>query len=191
MRKFSGKSGAVTIGASLAILAVAGTGAAKASGLIGTNQIADNAITTTKIKDGAITLVDMRPSALSRLMPAPLAGAYYSVAYYDSGDTNAGAIATVACKAQTDVAISGGIQTLGLQDNALQHNTPVSNSFPGRMDFTTNTPKPGRLDGWIVQFGGNAGQVSDTSPLKTKIWALCVPGASIPVTQTYQESSSS
>src|SRR5262249_33303090 len=29
---------------------------------------------------------------------AALAGAYYSVAYYNVGDTNAGAIATVACK---------------------------------------------------------------------------------------------
>ena len=30
-----------------------------------------------------------------------LQGAYYSVAYYDVGDTNGGAIATVACKAPT------------------------------------------------------------------------------------------
>jgi len=36
-----------------------------------------------------------------------LHGAYYSVAYYDKGDTNGGAIATVACKAQSDTAISG------------------------------------------------------------------------------------
>lgn len=117
-----------------------------------------------------------------------LLGAYYSVAYYDVGDTNAGAIATVACKVPTDVAISGGVQVLGLDATAKDRNTPVSSSFPGRMDWTTNTPKADRLDGWIVQFGGNAGAVSDTAPEKAKVWALCVPGADIPVQQTYLQS---
>ena len=45
------------------------------------------------------------------------------------------------------------------------------------MDWNTNAPKPSRLDGWIVQFGGNAGTTSDKDPEKVKIWALCVPGA--------------
>ena len=125
-----------------------------------------------------------------------LAGAYYSVAFYDVGDTNAGAIATVACRAATDVAIAGGVQMTGIGgsqseiDAANARNTPVSSSFPGRMDWNTNSPKPNRLDGWVVQFGGNAGATSDKSPEKTKIWALCVPGASIPVVQTYSESGS-
>ena len=73
-----------------------------------------------------------------------LHGAYYSVAYYDKGDTNGGAIATVACKAQTDTAISGGVST---ED---YHKTvPVGQTLPGRMDWDTNTPKAGaagRLD---------------------------------------------
>ena len=47
--------------------------------------------------------------------------------------------------------------------------------------------RPARLDGWIVQFGGNAGATSDKNPEKVKIWALCVPGASIPVNQTFQQ----
>jgi len=111
-----------------------------------------------------------------------LKGAYYAVAYYDVGDTNAGAIATVACKSQADTAISGGVQVLGA-------NTPVSSSFPGRMDWTTNTPKSGRLDGWIVQFGGNAGPVSDKDPLTEKVWALCVPGLELPVITTFTQSS--
>ena len=111
-----------------------------------------------------------------------LKGAYYAVAYYDVGDTNAGAIATVACKSQADTAISGGVQVLGA-------NTPVSSSFPGRMDWTTNTPKAGRLDGWIIQFGGNAGPVSDKDPLTEKVWALCVPGLELPVTTTFTQSS--
>jgi len=116
-----------------------------------------------------------------------MAGAYYSVAYYDVGDTNAGAIATVACKAQTDTAISGGVQTLGLDADANSRNTPVSSSFPGRMDWSTNTPKADRLDGWIVQFGGNAG-INAVAPEKVKVWALCVPGLSISAEQTYQQS---
>ena len=118
-----------------------------------------------------------------------MAGAYYSVAFYDVGDTNAGAIATVACKSVTDTAISGGVQVLGLDADANGRNTPVSSSFPGRMDWSTNTPRPNRLDGWIVQFGGNAGTTSDKDPAKTKIWALCVPGLNVPVVPTYTQSS--
>ena len=72
-------------------------------------------------------------------------------------------------------------------DAANDRNTPVSSSFPGRMDWSTNTPKVGRLDGWIVQFGGNAGDVSDKSPEKVVVWALCVPKTDIPVKQTYSE----
>lgn len=112
-----------------------------------------------------------------------LTGAYYSVAYYDKGNTNAGAIATAACKLETDTAISGGVS---VDDYTM--NTPVSQSFPGRMDWATNTPKPNRVDGWVVQFGGNAGAVSDKAPGKVKIYALCVPGLTVPVVQTYLDS---
>jgi hypothetical protein len=119
-----------------------------------------------------------------------LDGAYYSVANYDVGDTNGGAVATVACKAQTDTAISGGVQTLQLGSNGLQNNVPVSSSFPGRMDWSTNTPKSGRLDGWIVQFGGNSSSTDLGSPQYVKVWALCVPGLHVPVVQTYTESGS-
>lgn len=108
-----------------------------------------------------------------------LHGAYYSVAYYDKGDTNGGAIATVACKAQTDTAISGGVST-----DAYTKTVPVGQSLPGRMDWNTNTPKPGRLDGWIVQFASQNG----SAPEKVKVWALCVPGMQVPVNQTYTQS---
>jgi hypothetical protein len=108
-----------------------------------------------------------------------LHGAYYSVAYYDKGDTNGGAIATVACKAQTDTAISGGVSTVDYTKTV-----PVGQSFPGRMDWTTNTPKSGRLDGWIVQFASQNG----SAPEKVKVWALCVPGLNVPVNQTYTQS---
>lgn len=107
-----------------------------------------------------------------------LSGAYYSVAYYDSGDTNGGAIATVACRAQTDTAISGGVSV-----DDPSKNVPVGQSFPGRMDWSANAPMAGRLDGWIVQFAS-----SSSAPEKVKVWALCVPGLNVPVDQTYTES---
>jgi hypothetical protein len=109
-----------------------------------------------------------------------LAGAYYSVAHYDVGDTNGGAIATVACNQPTDTAISGGVSV-----DDYTKAVPVGQSFPGRMDWSTNTPKPGRLDGWIVQFASQTG----ATPEKVKVWALCVPGLNVPVDQTYTESS--
>jgi hypothetical protein len=159
---------------------------------------------SSQIKDGSIALSDLSPAARKALQgqtgatgatgahgPAGaqgpkgdkgdsyLHGAYYSVAYYDKGDTNGGALATVACKAQTDTAISGGVST----DNYLK-TVPVGQSFPGRMDWSTNTPKPGRLDGWIVQFATQNG----SAPEKVKVWALCVPGLAVPVSQTYTQS---
>jgi hypothetical protein len=108
-----------------------------------------------------------------------LQGAYYSVAYYDKGDTNGGAIATVACKAPTDTAISGGVST-----DDYTKTVPVGQSFPGRMDWNTNTPKANRLDGWIVQFASQNG----SAPEKVKVWALCVPGLNVSANQTYTQS---
>ena len=172
-----------------------------------------------QIKNGVMSLSDLAPSARSAMKvekgePGPagaqglkgetgadgpkgdkgdseLTGAFYATALYNAGNTNAGAIATVACDADPAktnyVAISGGVQVLGLDAGANNRNTPVSSSFPGRMDWTTNAPKPGRLDGWIVQFGGNAGATSDKNPEKVKVWALCVPGANIPVNQTFKQ----
>jgi collagen triple helix repeat protein len=167
---------------------------------------------SSQIKDGAVKLHDLSPGARKALHGANgakgdtgpagaqgpkgtagpqgqqgpkgdkgdsyLDGAYYSVAYYDKGDTNGGAIATVACKAQTDTAISGGVST----DDYMK-TVPVGQSFPGRMNWDTNTPKPDRLDGWIVQFASQTG----SAPEKVKVWALCVPGH-VPVNQTYTQS---
>ena len=162
---------------------------------------------SSQIKDGTVSLSDLSPAAKKALRgvngiggPAGpqgpkgetgdkgdtgaagdsyLHGAYYSVAYYDKGDTNGGAIATVACKAQTDTAISGGVST-----DDYTKTDPVGQSFPGRMNWDTNTPKQGRLDGWIVQFASQNG----SAPEKVKVWALCVPGLQAPVNQTYTQS---
>lgn len=108
-----------------------------------------------------------------------LTGAYYAVAHYDVGDTNAGAIATVACSKQSDTAISGGVSV-----DDYTKTVPVGQSFPGRMDWGTNTPKVDRLDGWIVQFAGDF----HVNPEKVKVWALCVPSLSVPVVTTYTQS---
>ena len=118
-----------------------------------------------------------------------LLGAFYATAYYGAGDTNAGAIASVACDVESAdfTAIAGGVQVLGLDAGANSRNTPVSSSFPGRMDWSANKPRVDRLDGWIVQFGGNAGAVSDKAPEKVQVWALCVPNTDIPVHQTYTQ----
>lgn len=144
---------------------------------VAAGQVVDNSLPKSKIvpADRDAFLKDTNTDALT--------GAYYAVGYYDKGDTNAGAIATVACKKPTDTAISGGVQAVDITKN-----TPVSSSFPGRMNWTTNTPIANRLDGWIVQFGGNAGTVSDKDPLKVKVYALCVPGLGTPVVQTYLQS---
>ena len=175
------KKGITVIAALIAVLAVT-SGAFAANHYLITSS--------SQIKSGAIALSDLSSNARTALKGKPgLTGAFYATAFYNAGDTNAGAIASVACDAEkTDyVAISGGVQVLGLGEGANSRNTPVSSSFPGRMDWDTNAPKPGRLDGWIVQFGGNAGATSDKAPEKIKVWALCVPGASIPVNQTYQQ----
>jgi hypothetical protein len=109
-----------------------------------------------------------------------LTGAFYATATYNAGDTNQGAIATVACDAESAdfTALAGGVQEIGVGGK----NAAVGASFPGRMDWDTNTPKADRLDGWIVQFD------ADVAPEKVTVWALCVPGTDIPVKNTYTQS---
>jgi hypothetical protein len=170
-----------------AALVVAGTSGAVAGNLVTSRSIQDNTIRSIDLRDGGVHKVDLGKGVNRKLAKSPFKGAYYSVANYNAGDTNAGAIATVACSAETDVAVSGGVQVLGLDAGANSRNTPVSSSFPGRMDWTTNTPRDNRLDGWIVQFGGNAGTTSDKAPEKVQVWALCVPHADIPVVETWRQ----
>ena len=111
---------------------------------------------------------------------AVMAGAYQAVAKYNNA--NEGAIATVACKAETDTAISGGVRVIDPT-----RNTPVSSSFAGRMNWDTNSPKDNRLDGWIVQFGGNAGPVADKAPLRVDVFATCVPNLELNTHVTFSQ----
>jgi hypothetical protein len=67
----------------------------------------------------------------------------------------AGAIATVACS-PGKVALGGGYRFTSEGDNgfhsqALSDGSGVVASFPGRMDWSTNTVKPNNNSGWIVQ----------------------------------------
>jgi hypothetical protein len=89
-----------------------------------------------------------------------------------------GGIATVACDSndavsKTKVAIGGGVQFLNVGRNAgtLQNpyvsGTHITDSFPGRMDWGTNTPKADRLDGWIVR-------LNDTPSVDMRLWVTCV-----------------
>lgn len=117
-------------------------------------------------------------------------GAFYSVENY-TGTVSTGAIATAACdpndatNSQKYDAISGGVQATDAATNMTTNANPlpVVASFPGRMDWSTFTPKPGRLDGWIVQFGNSS--IQGTQDNNLVVWALCVPvannGGSIPV----------
>ncbi len=195
----------ILITSSAAVIAAIaiGAGGASAAGvnLFGSEQIRDDSVRSIDVKDGTLQAEDLRPGAFKSLKgqpgtpgtpgktgPAGTAGAYWATAFYDLGDTNEGAIATVACKNATDSAISGGVQVLGLDADANSRNTPVSSSFPGRMDWATNAPKVNRIDGWIVQFGGNAGATADKAPEKVKVWALCLP-TEVKTVQTYQQSS--
>ena len=107
------------------------------------------------------------------------AGAFYSVERYTE-TIGVGAIATAACdpndatNSQNYVAISGGVQDTDSATDMTTNNNQVAvaASFPGRMDFSTFTPKPGRLDGWIIQFAHVGAQDNNLA-----VWALCVPVA--------------
>ena len=65
-----------------------------------------------------------------------------------------GAIATVACSSGK-VAIGGGYRFTGgsggFNSQAISDGSGVVASFPGRMDWSTNTVKPNDNSGWIVQ----------------------------------------
>ncbi len=90
---------------------------------------------------------------------------------------NNSAIATVACSSEDKVAISGGYFIRNGTSDVVQspnvgQGAGVVASFPGRMDWSTNTPKPNRNDGWIVQFNGNGGPSFDVT-----LYVVCINAA--------------
>jgi hypothetical protein len=121
--------------------------------------------------------------------PASMSGAFYAVANYTNGGDG---WATVVCIDNTTgseadsanyTAIAGGVEEDDAPGNSGPAGSDVITSFPGRMDWDTNSPT-GALDGWVVGLSGG-----DNTPLK--VWALCVPdkdfGSSAPkvITNSY------
>jgi hypothetical protein len=83
-----------------------------------------------------------------------------------------GAIATVACS-PGKVALGGGYRFKSQGDNefnsqALRDGSGVVASFPGRMDWSTNTVKPNDNSGWIVQVNDKVNAADMT------LYVICV-----------------
>jgi hypothetical protein len=84
----------------------------------------------------------------------------YEVRTWNYDSAGPGSVATVACSSESKVAVGGGyfIRNANNTDMSVRPHTALENgagviaSFPGRMDWSTNSPKPNRNDGWIVQF---------------------------------------
>lgn len=94
----------------------------------------------------------------------------------DTGSTypgvGSGAIATVACS-PGKVALGGGYRFKSQGDNgfnsqALRDGSGVVASFPGRMDWTTNTVKSNDNSGWIVQVNDKVNAADMT------LYVICV-----------------
>ena len=156
-------------------------GTATAASMITAKEMATGSVNSRVIKDDGIRQNDLTQHERNLLNAATFRGAVYRVENYQNGG---GGDATVACanteaKSQMYTAVAGGVQAghSGSEPGHTGANAfAVSASFPGRMDWSTGLPKPGRLDGWIIL--GN-GQYTDN----LKVWALCVPTTSIPVHQ--------
>src|SRR5262245_14401550 len=100
----------VSIAAAVSSVAI-GTAGAQAAGLIGSGDILDNSVRSIDIANHTLRKSDLNPALVGQLQ-SQFQGAFYATANYDVGDTNAGAIATVACDpTSTDyTAIAGGVQ---------------------------------------------------------------------------------
>ena len=172
----------------IAALAI-GTGTAQASGLLSSHDIEDNGVRSIDIHDGGVHHRDLSRGVQAKIAQHAkdgvdgkdgkdgIAGLYYVTATYGTDvannpnvSVNEGAIATVACKDPADHAVAGGVQTLGIDGGRA---AAVASSFPGRMDWDTNTPKANRFDGWIVQFDARQ------APVKANIWVTCATGTTI------------
>jgi hypothetical protein len=96
------------------------------------------------------------------------------VDYTGAGD---GSIATVACSDPSKVALGGGVQFSGLHggsmvtdgQDAVTQSWSLVDSFPGRMDWSTNTPREGRLDGWIVRLNS----AENAPSTDVTVWVTC------------------
>jgi hypothetical protein len=90
----------------------------------------------------------------------------------DYPGVGSGAIATVACS-PGKVAVGGGYWFRSQHDNgfnspAISDGSGVVASFPGRMDWSTNTVKPHDNSGWIVQVNDKVNAADMT------LYVICV-----------------
>ena len=176
------KGNIITIGIATAALVGSGAVGALAASQITGPQIATDSVGHRIIKFDTIHKSDLTAKARGAFLSDSdvLAnGAVYRTAHYDNGG---GGIATVACAdddaaSQQYVAISGGAYSIRSTDPINTATQPITSSFAGRMDWSTNTPKPGRLDGWIVNFG--PGDAPDATHGTLEVYALCVKVASL------------
>lgn len=162
------KSRLITVGSAAAVLALTA----------GTASAATTFITSKDIQDGTIRKVDLNASvnrAIAKGQQAP-AGTVYRVAHYANG-AGGTAVGTVACadtnhRSMKYVAIAGGMQIIDADGDKTFSNdnaVAVADSFPGRMDWNTNSPKEGRLDGWVIRWGNAA-----ESAAQVNVWAICM-----------------
>jgi hypothetical protein len=86
----------------------------------------------------------------------------------DYAGAGQGAIATVACSDVTKKAVGGGYWFKNAE--AATEGWSAIASFPGRMDWDTVTPKPGLVDGWIVQLNAP----TPVTPVDLTMYVICV-----------------
>jgi hypothetical protein len=158
----------IITGGLVALAFVAGSfGSAEAQSLIHSRDIAD----------GGVHRADLSGSINKQLSGVGRAGlpkgAYVSEAVYDNGGNG---WATVACNNETDFALDGQIEAGDTSGNGGPVGSYVIASFQGRMDWTTNTPKPGRTDGWVFGVHADSNGNTDTPLI---VSAICVPGANL------------
>jgi len=178
----------IVLGALALGLAIAGVAWAGSKYLITSpDQVKPGTLAGIDVRDGSLGLRKMTDGLKSRIATPGFAGAFYSDQTYTE-TVGVGAIATAACdpaddtNSQNYIAISGGVQDTDSSTDMTTNDSQVAvaASFPGRMDWDTNTPKAGRLDGWIVQFAHVGSQDNNLA-----VWALCVPksdfGGTLPV----------
>jgi len=181
------KSGAIVLAAGV-LFAVGGVSSAVAAKVITGNDIASQTITSRNLANDSVGRSELRSGTVQDGKDGKdgkngkngadgLDGAVYRVANYTNGG---GGRATVACAnteqaSQNYTAIAGGARVE--VPGAGTATQPVTSSFPGRMNWDTNLPKQGRLDGWVVYFGEGAAPSADNGVLE--VWALCVPNDNI------------
>jgi len=191
----------VAVAGGAAVLAVLAGGAGFAAGQIDSGDIQDNTIRSNDVQDESLKMKDLTNGVQNQLKGEKgqdgkdgkdgkdgMFGAVYRVANYVDGG---GGRATVACaddnvESQKYTAIAGGARVEVRNEAGKVYTTDtedITSSFPGRMDWGTNEPKPNRLDGWVVYFGdGTAPGASNPGTLE--VWALCVPTTDISVEVT-------